>query len=187
MSEVPLHSQIHTRPPAEVSYLHFHCDVWRSHVQLPLLTPNTPLPVVQTGLSICGRAPLVLAPHTSMCMGVESFTEENRSLQYPQNQPGVQTASSSAQRNDRSLPKSSRAISGDTTPCKVIPVILHGVVSPFTGLYPQTILLAPACKERGVEPPASEMCSDSEAGSPGTAVAGGVGRRSSWTGGAPQV
>ena len=27
---------------------------------------------------LCGRAPLVLAPHTIMCMGVESFTEENR-------------------------------------------------------------------------------------------------------------
>ena len=26
-----------------------------------------------------GRGPLVLAPHTIMCMGVESFTDENRS------------------------------------------------------------------------------------------------------------
>jgi len=31
-------------------------------------------------------------------------------------------------------------LSGDTTPCKVTPVILHGVVSPdYTGLYPQTL------------------------------------------------
>jgi len=29
--------------------------------------------------NLCGRAPLVLAPHTIMCMIVESFAEENRS------------------------------------------------------------------------------------------------------------
>ena len=27
---------------------------------------------------LCGRGPLVLVPHTIMCMRVESFTEENR-------------------------------------------------------------------------------------------------------------
>jgi hypothetical protein len=27
---------------------------------------------------LCGMAPLVLAPHTIICMGVESFAEENR-------------------------------------------------------------------------------------------------------------
>ena len=30
-------------------------------------------------LRFCEMAPLVLAPHTIMCMEVESFTEENRS------------------------------------------------------------------------------------------------------------
>jgi hypothetical protein len=28
---------------------------------------------------LCGRAALGLAPHTTMCMGEKSFTEENRS------------------------------------------------------------------------------------------------------------
>ena len=32
----------------------------------------------ERGYNLCGRAPLVLAPHTIACMGVESFTEENR-------------------------------------------------------------------------------------------------------------
>jgi len=32
---------------------------------------------------LCGRAPLGLAPHTSMCMGEESFTEENRCPHVP--------------------------------------------------------------------------------------------------------
>ena len=33
----------------------------------------------QSQLPFCGRAPLVLAPHTTVCMGAESFTGENRS------------------------------------------------------------------------------------------------------------
>ena len=28
---------------------------------------------------VCRMAPLVVVPHTTMCMGVDSFTEENRS------------------------------------------------------------------------------------------------------------
>ena len=34
--------------------------------------------VLTRPVEACGRAPLVLAPHRIMCMGVESFTEENR-------------------------------------------------------------------------------------------------------------
>ena len=51
----------------------------------------------------------MLAPHTSLCLGVESFTEENRSPLH------VGTY-----------------ISVDVTVCKVTLVILHGVVSPDT-------------------------------------------------------
>jgi hypothetical protein len=51
----------------------------------------------------------VLAPHTSLCLGVESFTEENRSPLH------VGTY-----------------ISVDVTVCKVTLVILHGVVSQDT-------------------------------------------------------
>jgi hypothetical protein len=38
-----------------------------------------PLSPIKGTLSFCGRAPLVLVPHTIMCVGMESFTEENRS------------------------------------------------------------------------------------------------------------
>jgi len=53
-------------------------------------------------------APLVAVPHTTMCMGVDVFTEENRCPLH------VGTYISLL----------------DVTVCKVYPVILHGVVSP---------------------------------------------------------
>ena len=70
----------------------------------------------------CRRAPLVLVPHSIMCMGVESFTEEDRSPQHV---------------------RAYILLIEDVTVCgKVTPVILHGIVpcvkslrSSYTGLH----------------------------------------------------
>jgi len=59
------------------------------------------------GEMVCARAPLVLAPHKTMCMGVESFTEENRGLHVPWAYISIV----------------------DATVCKVTSAILHGVAS----------------------------------------------------------
>ena len=45
-------------------------------VGVPAVRPRVQRPRTQVCL-LCGRA--LLVPHTTMCMGVESFTEENRS------------------------------------------------------------------------------------------------------------
>ena len=42
-------------------------------------TSQHPPRIKTTAHNLCRMALLVLAPHTTMCRGVESFTEENRS------------------------------------------------------------------------------------------------------------
>ena len=72
--------------------------------------PNEYEPPTVRAHNLCGMDPLVAVPHTTMCIEVDSFTEENRS------------------------PLHVRALISllDVTVCKVTPVILHGVVSPET-------------------------------------------------------
>ena len=61
-----------------IQTLCIHLNFWR-HYEACLRTGGSHRQTAIARSGLCGRVPLVLAPHTIMCMGEESFPEENRS------------------------------------------------------------------------------------------------------------